>query len=109
MKIHRKMGLKRGVRIWGLYTILIEGREGRVALLGEQMLHGRKRGERSLTRKQMTFLKDKWALRRIDRRYHSLWQCLSRSDTDCSGEQKIRFALGRGFMTIEFLGGSNFR
>lgn len=34
MKIHRKMGLKRGVRIWGLYTILIEGREGQSSTSG---------------------------------------------------------------------------
>lgn len=43
---------------------------------------GREGEESSLMGKQITFRKDKWALKRIDGLYDSLWQCLLRRGID---------------------------
>ena len=59
-----------GVRIWGLYTVLKGEREGEKSTYVKKLLF-RRGGERSVMRKQMTFLKDLQALGRIDGRYDS--------------------------------------
>lgn len=61
------------VRIWGL-NILIGEVKGRGHFWENRWLLRRGWGERSLVKKQRTFQKAKWALRRIDGRYDSLWQ-----------------------------------
>ena len=54
------------VRIWGLYTILMEEREGEKGICRKTRDFLREgRGERAYIGKQMSFWKGKWALRRI--------------------------------------------